>query len=458
MISPTEIESLLIAAFPEGGLFAVGGTVRDAVLADLGRPQTPQPDLDYLISGVPLAAILDRLATLGNVEVVGASFGVIKFTRQGRTVDIALPRRERSTGPLHRDFDIESGPDVPLDEDLARRDFRMNMMARDLRTQGIVDPYGGRADLEHSRLDTLRAEAFEEDPLRILRGAQFAARFELAPTPATLAAMRDASERVATVAPERIADELIKLLTLAARPSRGIELLRETGALAQIMPELIEGWDVEQNQFHAYTVYYHSLHAVDAAPPDLVVRLAALLHDVGKPRTKEGPHFYGHQQVGETMSRELLTRLRFAGDVVDRVCLLIRNHMYSTADVISDAGIRRFIKRVRPSNLEDLFTLRRADIIASGLPRHDRGENERFEERVNTMLRNHPAFDIAHLAIGGADVIAVMIDLGLATPGFKGDDRVGAALRACLEEVLEDPARNQRDVLLRFVRHFFKGK
>ena len=130
MISPTEIESLLIAAFPEGGLFAVGGTVRDAVLADLGRPQTPQPDLDYLVAGVPLAAILDRLSTLGNVEVVGASFGVIKFTRQGRTVDIALPRRERSTGPLHRDFDIESGPDVPLDEDLARRDFRGSHCSR----------------------------------------------------------------------------------------------------------------------------------------------------------------------------------------------------------------------------------------------------------------------------------------------------------------------------------------
>ena len=454
MSSDNETEQLLVGIFPEAGVYAVGGSVRDGVLADLGRPQAHQPDHDYLVTGLPMQTILERLGAAGHVEVVGASFGVIKFTRHDRTVDIALPRRERSTGPHHRDFEIESGPDIPLDEDLARRDFRINMMARDLRSGGVLDPYGGRADLEQSRLDTLRPEAFEEDPLRILRGAQFAARFELTPTGAALATMRAAAEGVATVAPERIADELNKLLTLASRPSRGVEILRETGALAYVMPELLEGWEVEQNQFHAYTVYYHSLHTVDAAPPDLVIRLAALLHDVGKPRTKEGPHFYGHQQVGETMAREMLTRLRFAGEVIDRVCLLIRNHMYSTADVISDAGIRRFIKRVRPSNLGALFTLRRADIVASGLPRHDRGENERFEERVDTMLRDHPAFDISHLAIGGADVIAVMIELGMAAPGFKGDERVGAALRSCLEEVLDDPARNERDSLLRHARRY----
>jgi putative nucleotidyltransferase with HDIG domain len=451
-----DLESLLLAALPDAGVYAVGGSVRDSVLAELGRPQARQPDHDYLVTGLALPVILERLAALGNVEVVGASFGVIKFTRQERTVDIALPRRERSIGPHHRDFEIESAPDIPLEEDLGRRDFRINMMARDLRSRAIIDPHGGRLDLQHRRLDTLRREAFEEDPLRILRGAQFAARFGLTPTPSVLAAMRDAADRVQTVAAERIADEITKLLVLAERPSIGIELLRETGALAYVMPELLEGWQVEQNQFHAYSVYDHALHAVDAAPRDLVLRLAALLHDIGKPRTKEGPHFYGHQQVGEQMARAMLTRLRFGGDIVDRVCRLIANHMYSTGDVITDHGIRRFIRRVGRANLADLFALRHADMIASGLPPHDGGENQRFEARVAAMLNTAPPLDVADLRINGDDVIAIMRELGLAGEGFRGDDRVGAALRACLEEVLEDPARNERETLQRIARNFLK--
>jgi tRNA nucleotidyltransferase (CCA-adding enzyme) len=131
--APLEIEALLVAAMPDAGLYAVGGSVRDALLAELGQAQPHQPDLDYLVTGQPLSTILNRLGDLGRVEVVGASFGVIKFTLHDRTVDLALPRRERSTGPHHRDFEVEAAPDIPLEEDLGRRDFRINMMARDLR-------------------------------------------------------------------------------------------------------------------------------------------------------------------------------------------------------------------------------------------------------------------------------------------------------------------------------------
>lgn len=454
-VKQSRFDEVLTAALPEAGIYAVGGSVRDAVLAELGRPQERRPDLDYLVTGVPLETILERLAPLGRAELVGASFGVVKFTRDDVTVDVALPRRERSTGPHHRDFAIDSAPDIPLEEDLARRDFRINMMARDVRTGRIVDPHGGRADLEHGRLDVLRAEAFEEDPLRILRAAQFAARFALEPTPATLAAMRDCADRVSTVAPERIADELSKLLTLSARPSIGFELLRDIGALAYVMPELLEGWEVEQNQYHAYSVYYHSLRACDAAPPDLVLRLAALLHDVGKPRTKEGPHFYGHQQVGEQMTRALLGRLRFGGDVIDRVAGLVANHMYSTADVITDAGIRRFIRRVGAANVQDLFALREADVKATGLPPHGAGENERFEARVAAALGAGHALTLGGLAISGEDVIVIMRELGLVGADFRGDERVGAALQACLEEVLDDPGRNTPEALRGVVRAFF---
>jgi len=219
-----------------------------------------------------------------------------------------------------------------------------------------------------------------------------------------------------------------------------------------VMPELLEGWEVEQNQYHAYTVYHHSLQALDAAPPELALRLAALLHDVGKPRTKDGPHFYGHQQVGEQMARELLGRLRFSGEVIERAARLIANHMYATGDVISDAGIRRFIRKVGPANIDALFALRHADIVASGLPPHDHGENERFEKRVAAMLQVRPALSIGDLALNGNDVIALMRELGLAGSDFRGDDRVGVVLQACLEEVLEDPARNERVTLLTSAR------
>ncbi len=135
-----DFERLLVEALPEAGVYAVGGSVRDAVLAELGKPQPNAPDLDYLVTGLPLETLLERLRPLGRAEVVGASFGVIKFSRDDATVDIALPRRERSTGPHHRDFEIQSAPDIPIEEDLGRRDFRINMMARDVRTGAIVDP------------------------------------------------------------------------------------------------------------------------------------------------------------------------------------------------------------------------------------------------------------------------------------------------------------------------------
>jgi tRNA nucleotidyltransferase (CCA-adding enzyme) len=441
-----------------GRVFSVGGRVRDELLADLGRPQPGSPDADYLIHGVPYDEIVQKLTPFGSVELVGASFGVIKFTREGVTVDIALPRRERSTGTHHRDFHVEAAPDIPVQEDLGRRDFRINMMARDVASGVVVDPYGGEADLRNARLDILKDEAFIEDPLRILRGAHFAARFDLTPTQRTLAAMRAASALVTTVAPERIADELNKLLTKSARPSVGLELLREVGALAQVMPELLEGWGVEQNEFHRYTVYYHALRTCDEAPRDLVLRLAALLHDVGKPKTKSGPHFYRHEVVGEDMARALLTRLRLSGDVVTQVTHLIRHHMFVSDDGLTDAAVRRFINRVGPGSIEQLFALRRADISASGLPERNPAELDRFAGRVRQELAGPSAFGIADLAIDGGAVIALMRELGLVGPDFRGDARVGAVLRDCLECVLEDPAKNTPEHLGAIARETLRRK
>jgi tRNA nucleotidyltransferase (CCA-adding enzyme) len=454
------IDPILVNAFQDGGhVYSVGGRVRDEVRALLGSaPTTGRVDSDYLICGVPYDDIVQTLSPLGSVELVGASFGVIKFTRHGLTVDVALPRRERSTGTHHRDFTIETSPNIPLEEDLSRRDFRINMMARDLVTGTLIDPFDGEQDLRNARLDILKDEVFAEDPLRILRGAQFAARFELDPTARTLTAMRAAADVVHTVAPERIADELSKLLTKSRRPSVGLELLRAVGALSQIVPELLEGWGIEQNEFHRYTVYYHALRSCDEAPPDLVLRLAALLHDIGKPRTKSGPHFYRHEHVGEEMTKTILTRLRFGGDVIERVTQLVRHHMFASDDSLTDAAVRRFINRVGAADVEALFALRRADIVASGLPERNPAELDRFARRVHQELAGPSVFGIGDLAIDGAAVISLMQDLKLAGEAFRGDSRVGGVLRHCLECVLEDPQKNTPQQLRTIAREYLKAE
>jgi poly(A) polymerase/tRNA nucleotidyltransferase (CCA-adding enzyme) len=363
----------------------------------------------------------------------------VKCTIDGRTVDVALPRRERSTGVGHRDFVVEAGPDVRLEDDLARRDFRMNMIARAVGSGALVDPYGGVRDIRARRIELLKPEAFEEDPLRMLRACQFAARFGFAVGDATLEAMRAAAPLVASVSAERVRDELIKLLEAAPRPSEGIALMRTTGLLPFVLPELAEGIGVEQNQYHAYDVFGHGLATVDATPAGgLLLRTAALLHDVGKPRTKDGPHFYRHEVVGAEMARGLLERLRFPGDFTDRAVRLVRHHMYSADPNAAPATMRRFISRIGVDNLDLQFALRAADIVGSGLPK--RGpENEMFEARVHAVLAERPPLSVKDLSVNGVDAIAALVRAGRLPKGSKGGPEVGAILRGVLERVLEHP-------------------
>lgn len=442
-----EIDRTLATALPVGSLYAVGGRVRDEVRGELEGFTPDRKDLDYVVTGLSAADLEGCLMALGRVDLVGASFSVLKVTIKGLTMDIALPRRERSTGVGHRDFEVESGPEVALEDDLGRRDFRMNMIARALPSGEIIDPHGGQADIRARRIDILSERAFDEDPLRMLRAAQFAARFEYAPTERTRNAMTAAAPAIASVSAERMADEFTKLFTLSRKPSIGIELLRETGVLQHVWPEILEGVGVEQNQWHAYDCYRHTLATLDASPPgDLVVRLAALLHDVGKPRTKDGPHFYRHEQVGAEMARDMLGRLRFSNDVIERVTHLIRQHMYVGDPELSDPALRRLIRRIGPENLDRQFAVRAADIAGSGLPKRD-DSNERFQARVREEVARKPAFSVADLHIGGSDIIAAMVRKGIVPQGFAGDARVGEALRELFEQVTEQPERNEPGTL-----------
>ena len=447
------LDGRLRSVLPAGSLYAVGGRVRDE-FRGVGEPGAEEPkDLDYVVIGLSLEAVVDRLRSLGSVNVVGASFSVIKLSAPEGQADIALPRRDVSTGTGHRDFQTESGPQVSLEDDLARRDFRMNMIARRIDDDLIVDPFGGVADIAARRIEIVAPATFAEDPLRMLRAAQFAARFgyDLGPTAAE--AMRASAILVRTVSAERIADELTKLFRKAAKPSVGIEVLRTTGVLRELWPEVLEGVDVDQNEWHAYDVYRHNLVTLDATPPDLVLRIAALLHDVGKPRTKDGSHFYQHEHVGAEMAVAMLERFRFPRDVVDTVGHLVRSHMYAADPEMQPKTIRRFVNRIGVVHLDRLFALRHADIVGSGLPKRS-DDNERFEARVAAILLESPPFTVRDLALTGEDVIDLLIDRGLAGAGFRGDRRVGATLSALFEEVVDDPALNERSRLVELATRY----
>lgn len=458
-MTPREVaaaDARLGAALPENSLFAVGGRVRDEIRAKTEAADYAVKDLDYVAVGVSLDDLIRRLRTLGKADLVGAAFAVVKCTFDEITVDVALPRRERSTGAGHRDFEVHSGPDVPLADDLARRDFRMNMIARAIPSGTLVDPYGGVADIRARRIDLLRPEAFEEDPLRMLRACQFAARFGYDITPRTMAAMRAAASGVARVSPERVRDELVKMLS-AERPSVGFEAMREGGLAAIVLPELLEGRGVEQNEWHAFDVYRHTLETVDAAPRwDLTVRLAALLHDIAKPRMKQGPHFYRHEVVGEAMAREILLRVRFSTEEIERVATLVRRHMYAADPAAKDATIRRFVRSVGPANLPRLFNLRAADIAGSGLPKRS-DANERFQERVYVELERKPPLSVRDLAVGGIEVAAALRRAGLLQT--RSDDRlIGAWLRRLLDRVTDDPSLNERATLVRLLDQLLLGE
>jgi putative nucleotidyltransferase with HDIG domain len=261
---------------------------------------------------------------------------------------------------------------------------------------------------------------------------------------------------VVSVSPERVRDELGKLL-LAERPSIGFELMRQGGILSLLLPEVAEGIDVEQNEYHAYDVYRHNLATMDATTPDdAPLRFAALLHDVGKPRTKDGPHFFRHESVGADMAAEICRRLRFSTDDADRIERLVRHHMYAADPTQEPRTIRRFIRRIGPDVIEEQFALRAADIVGSGLPK--RGpENEQFEARVREILRERPALSARDLAIDGTDVIAALVRAGKLPAGSRGGPAVGILLGQLLEDVTDDPAFNERDRLLAALDRLIAG-
>ena len=378
----------------------------------------------------------------------GAKFGTLTIPTDAGHCEVTTFRVESGYADARR-------PDRvvfvrSLEEDLKRRDFTVNAIAWDPLSGRLVDPHGGIADLTARILRAVGdpIARFKEDGLRPIRAARFAATLEFEIETGTAEALIEARDEVKRVAPERVQDELMKMLQ-ANEPSRGFEVLRHAGLLEVWLPELQECVAVPQNRYHAYDVYFHTIYTCDAAPAEKgVVRLAALFHDVGKPRTRaerdDGEAtFYNHQFVGAEMAGEAMNRLRFSRDMTARVVHLVRQHMFDYRPEWSDAAVRRFMRSVGIDHVADLFDLRIADNIGNGTKTgfpHYLGE---LSARVNRILEAEEAITVLDLEIDGEDV---MRELGL-RPG----PRVGEILNQLLEEVLEEPSLNVRELLLKRV-------
>lgn len=429
--------------------WVVGGAVRDMCL---GRPVK---DWDIATSAPPDAV----------KRAFGASFTIPTGEKHG-TVTVLVRRPDGQREPIEvttfrGDGAYTDGrrPDEirfveTIEEDLSRRDFTVNAIAYDPLDDRLADPFDGQGDLTRKLLRAVGVadERFAEDGLRAMRAVRFSSQLGFALDPATHTAITNQRHVFAKVAVERIHDELVKILD-SPRPGHGIRLCHDTRLLGIFLPELEEGVGLHQNRYHAFDVWGHNLASLDAAEhhsvlgPSWLVRLAALLHDVGKPRTA-APHpdaptdhtFYNHEILGAEMADTLLRRLRFANDEREHLCALIRHHMWCYTPDWTDGAVRRFMARVGPKLLPDLFALRRADIMGKGHGEDPDVELVEIRQRVHTEEQRQSALSVGDLAVTGKDLMAALA----VPPGPV----IGRVLRGLLERVLEDASLNQRESLL----------
>jgi poly(A) polymerase len=371
----------------EERLYLVGGFVRDKVM---GLP-SDKDDIDLVLEGdaLALAHFLHERGVAQHHPVVYPRFGTAMVVVLGRDVELVTARVESYAADSRKPDMVKPGT---IAEDSQRRDFTINTLLERLHTGEVLDPTGKAFDDLRDGVIRTPAEprlTFTDDPLRMMRAVRFAARFGYEIDPSTWAAIQDAAPRLAIISRERIRDEFCKTL-LTSRPTLGLNLFQTSGLLQQFAPELLEMVGVTQNEFHAYPVWEHTMYALGSLPADasLVLRLSVLFHDIGKPRTRTEDeagriHFYGHQNVGAQMSRELMGRLKFSNDEISAVTRLVGEHMRigEYKSDWTDAAVRRLIRDLGP-NLVDLFAIHRADVSALSGDHQDMSRAVSLRERI----------------------------------------------------------------------------
>jgi tRNA nucleotidyltransferase (CCA-adding enzyme) len=418
--------------------FVVGGSLRDFLL------KRPVSDWDVSTDAKPD----DVIAAFKKTVPVGKAHGTVGVLTTAGLVEVTTFRVEGKYSDSRHPDSVEFIGNVQ--DDLARRDFTVNAMGYDPISQAFVDPFGGMEDLGRKIIKAVGdpLERFSEDGLRLLRAIRLATVLNFEIERETYEAIASSNRKLAEVSAERVRGELLKCLE-AERPSVAFELMRRASLLRYVLPELEEAVGVPQNRYHAYDVYFHSLMTCDAASREKpLVRLAALLHDLGKPATRDVSRgdatFYNHQLVGAEMAGAVLRRLRFSRADREQVVKLVRHHMFNYTGQWTDGALRRFVRKVGEDSLADLFDLRIADRLGNGLKEGFPVYIEDMRTRIESLLSEDHALKVSDLAVDGVDVIR---ELRLA-PG----PRVGIVLKKLLEAVLDDPSLNTRERLLKMMR------
>jgi tRNA nucleotidyltransferase (CCA-adding enzyme) len=424
--------------------YVVGGAVRDELLG------IDSKDADFLVLGVDhegLRALLEPHGRVEDLEVAGQRVG-LRLRPRDRTlrklvpagIEFAPARRERSTGPGRHDFEIVVDASATVEDDLARRDFTVNAIARRLADDELVDPFDGQEDLGNRVLRTVSPRSLAEDPLRTLRGLRLVSQLDLAPDDETLRELQQEAPNVRLVSAERIggglqADgmgELSKLL-LGPQAAKALRLARDTGVLVAIVPEFaaVIGHDAD-NARQGGSVDEHVFRVVACAPRSLPIRLAALLHDLAKPLVDVG----AHAKEGARIADRVLENLRYPTKLRRYVVALVRAHDFQT-DEVDELFARRFLREHGEQLAYDLVAHKEADLRAKNV---DDAELERTL-RLRALLEQQAAnpHRLADLAVDGTDLLAL---------GYSEGPRLGAVLVELLDEVVDEPSRNRRDWLL----------
>ncbi len=440
--------------------YIVGGALRDIVLG-----KDPH-DYDLASNALP-----DEMLNMFPKAVsTGAKFGTVVALIQdkyGETheVEVTTFRSESEYVDGRWPSSVSFVDDI--DKDLGRRDFTFNAMALDLsqlKLDGreepfqveIYDPYGGVKDIQKKVVRAVGTpfERFKEDGLRAFKACRMASQLGFDIDEETFEAIKESIPVAAQVSMERVRDEFMKMLINSPKPSIGIELMRKSGLLSLFMPELLEGVGVEQKLFHANDVYKHSLKTCDVAHDS--VKLAALLHDIAKPRTDMGNgHFYGHDKMGADIAEEIMKRMKFSQSEINRVKILIENHMFHYPHIKedmtdeekeniekhqwTDAAVRRFIQRVGEENVDDLFKLRLADAQSNPATAFKPEEITILQRRISEVRKQDMALKVTDLKVSGKDLMNIGIEKG---------PKMGIILNELLDMVVEDPTLNRKDILL----------
>lgn len=439
---------------PFGDVFVVGGAARDVVLNK--KPK----DLD-LMAKIPGEVIEQVLGTIPKSSLVltGKQFPVYRFKHQGEEVEIALPRIEVKTGEGNKDWSIQSDHRIPVEKDLERRDFTSNAIAVNAATGEVHDPFNGIQDIQAGKVRTVTPTSFRDDSSRTMRALTQVSKHGLQPDQETVNQMREFAPHLIATPFETIGQEFEKIIS-GKHPHEAIKLGHHAGVLEHFLPEVHNAFDFDQkNPFHKYDLGTHLLHVLrhtadQTDDPD--VRIAALLHDIGKPRSMWVDdngigHFYrnekgegaNHEEVGAQMSEDVLRRLRFPTDRIARISNLVHNHMFPSFN--TGKGARKLLNRSGSEQAaRDLLTLRQADHIGKGNEDATYLMVDKMRNILDQELSSNAAFNPKSLAVGGNDIIKIL--------GINPGPVVGQILKELMEIVIDNPKLNNKGDLYSIIR------